>query len=155
MNESASLPFWVRCGDTTASDWRNIKRLLWALLLWAICFAGGSQLLKRGLVEGGPAAWLVAVLPSLTGLLVIAAYARFVNQADELQRLIGRLHDFHALITEHPRQHPTDTFIIIHDQYAHHLARIIHKHCRVLACSFVRTGFPDGQMQNERGAPRF
>lgn len=84
------------CGDTTPLDRQNLKRMLWWLLLWAVTFTGASQLLKRGILESGTAAslraqvvaWTVGILPVLAAALVIWAYARYLNQADELQRKI-------------------------------------------------------------------
>ena len=91
---SGSILNW--CGETTPLDRRNLKSMLWFLLLWAITFTGASQLLKRGILETGNtatlraqvAAWTVAVLPGLAAALVIWTYARYLNQADELQRKI-------------------------------------------------------------------
>ncbi|MEM7353851.1 MAG: hypothetical protein AAF657_23830 [Acidobacteriota bacterium] len=88
MDESTREPFLVRCGDTTRRDWRNLMRVMWTLGVWAVCFAGGSQLIKRGLLPEGPISWLVAALATVAGLFVILAYGRFLSQADELQRLI-------------------------------------------------------------------
>ena len=81
-------PFWMRCGDTTPNDRRNLKRLMWTLGAWAVCFVGGSQLIKRELVPAGSISWLIATLPIVAGLFVLVAYGRFLREADELQRVI-------------------------------------------------------------------
>jgi hypothetical protein len=79
---------WETCADTTPTDWRNLRLFLGALLIWAICFAGVSQLIKREVIAPGPLAWGLATLPLWAGILVMFAYGRFLSQADELQRLI-------------------------------------------------------------------
>jgi hypothetical protein len=86
--EQTREPIWARCGDTTPEDRRNQLRVLWALAVWAVCFVGGSLLIKRELVTPGPVGWLIALLPMVAGLFVLLAYGRFLRQADELQRLI-------------------------------------------------------------------
>jgi hypothetical protein len=53
-----------------------------------VLFAGGSQLIKQGLLPAGPIPWVVAALPTVAGILVIVAYGRFLREADELQRII-------------------------------------------------------------------
>ena len=88
MAEDEKLSSADICADTTPRDRRNLRRFLWALGTWAVLFAGGSQLLKRGLVPEGPLSWMVAALAAASGLLVLAAYSRFLSEADELQRLI-------------------------------------------------------------------
>lgn len=88
MENDKAVPFLARCGDTTPVDWGNLKRLLGAYFLWAVCFAGASQLLKRGLVTEGPLLWLVIAAPLLVSLVVIATFVRFLRQADELQRIV-------------------------------------------------------------------
>lgn len=88
MENTNSVPLSERCGDTTPRDRRNLARMTWALAAWAVCFVGVSQLIKRDLLPEGPAPWLLAVLPLAVGVFVLVAYARFLNEADELQRII-------------------------------------------------------------------
>ena len=88
MNETTQEPFWRRCGDTTPLDRRNLLRVLLALGVWAVCFVGASQLIKRDLLPDGPIAWAVAALTPIASVFVLLAYARFLRQADELQRII-------------------------------------------------------------------
>ena len=90
MSEREASPgsFWARCVGNTARDRRNLKRLLWVSLAWAVLFTGGSQLIKRDLLPGGAIPWVVAALPSVVGIFVLVAYARFLREADELQRVI-------------------------------------------------------------------
>jgi hypothetical protein len=84
---SETPPAWAGC-DSTARDWRNQKRLLWTLFGWSLCFVGGSFLLSRELLPAGPLRWLVAVVPTVVGAAAMLAYARFLREADELQRMI-------------------------------------------------------------------
>jgi hypothetical protein len=49
---------------------------------------GGSYLLDRDILPAGALPWVVAALPCLAAVLVLIAYARFLAEADELQRLI-------------------------------------------------------------------
>ena len=88
MNETTREPFWVRCGDTTPRDRRNLMRVMWTLGAWAVCFAGGSQLIAKDLLPAGPLPWVVAALPSVLGVFVLVAYGRFLREADELHRTI-------------------------------------------------------------------
>lgn len=76
-----------RCGDVTRRDRRNLVRVLASFAIWAVAFVAVSQLIKREIL-GGPLSWLAALLPVALGVLVLATYARFLRQTDELQRLI-------------------------------------------------------------------
>lgn len=80
--------FWTRCVGQTPRDQRNMKRLLGIYLTWTVLFTGATQLIKRDLLPAGPIPWVVAALPSVVGIFVVVAYARFLREADELQRLI-------------------------------------------------------------------
>ncbi len=88
ISKTDQEPFWARCGDTTARDWRNLRRVLWTLAVWAVFFAGGSQLIKRDLLPAGPILWVVAALPTVVGVFVLVAFGRYLREADELQRTI-------------------------------------------------------------------
>ncbi|MDY7091498.1 MAG: hypothetical protein SX243_00855 [Acidobacteriota bacterium] len=61
---------------------------MWIFFGWAVAFTTASQLTKRGVVTEGPLAWLLAALPFLFGAGVMLAYARYLRETDELQRLI-------------------------------------------------------------------
>ncbi len=87
MAETTSEPLWMRCGDTK-KDTHNALRAGGAILAWAICFAGSSQLLKRDLLPEGPVQLLIAAIPTVFGVLVLMAYSRFIREADELQRIV-------------------------------------------------------------------
>lgn len=91
-DDSGSAPSVVRhLGDLTPGDWRNVRRLLAALVAWAVPFTLLSQLAKRGVLTGGPLGWALAVLPVAGAALVVAAYARYLAEADELHRWIHLL----------------------------------------------------------------
>jgi drug/metabolite transporter (DMT)-like permease len=68
---------------------RNIElRLAGACLVWGLCFTGANFLLKRGDVPEGTTRWIVAGLPSFMGIVLLAAYTRYLRDIDELQRAI-------------------------------------------------------------------
>jgi hypothetical protein len=58
------------------------------VLLWAICFSGVSQIIKRELLAPGPLLWGVAALPTIVGIYMVFSYAGFLRKLDELHRLI-------------------------------------------------------------------
>lgn len=87
MSEPQSESLWQRCGDTETNR-RNLRRLLGALAVWAVCFVGASYLIDGRVVPAGPPSWLLAAVPTLAAAVAVLAFVRFVRQADELQRLI-------------------------------------------------------------------
>jgi len=93
MNEVTKEPFWIRCGDTTPRDRRNLRRFLWIAIAWAACFLGATYVIKHDLLTAGPTLWMVAALPSVVLVFVLDAYVRFLREADELLRSI----QLHAL----------------------------------------------------------
>lgn len=86
MTKTLRRPFLEHCDNPR--DVRNALRLVGYFLGWAVVYTGASQLIKRELVPAGPISWFLAVLATLAGVVVIIAYARFLRQADELQRTI-------------------------------------------------------------------
>jgi hypothetical protein len=86
--DDTNRPFWTRCGDTTPQDRRNWKRVIVALVTWAVAFLGVTYAVKRELLPAGPILWLVAALPSGLMLVVLFAYGRYLREADELQRTV-------------------------------------------------------------------
>ncbi len=90
MNTPESTPrsFLSCCYGSTPRDQSNMRRVLWTYLAWTMSFAAGSQLLKRGIVGDGPLAWALTALPIVVAGFVLAAYARFLREADEMQRMI-------------------------------------------------------------------
>jgi hypothetical protein len=59
-----------------------------SFLVWAVCYTGATHLLRRGVVTSLPLAWLVAAVPSLVAIWIVARYTRYLRKLDELQRLI-------------------------------------------------------------------
>lgn len=75
------------CGDLTANDRRNVMRYNAWLLGWMVLWAGALLLVaKAGL--SGPAAWALAALTVVPGVVGVRAYIRFLREADELLRKI-------------------------------------------------------------------
>ena len=87
MTEEMKETWWTRCTGSDV-DQRNQRRLVWATLIWALAFVGVSLLIKGEMLSPGPMAWALAAIPLLLGVGVIAVFARYLRQADELQRLI-------------------------------------------------------------------
>ncbi|REJ81096.1 MAG: hypothetical protein DWQ36_07555 [Acidobacteria bacterium] len=89
LSPARGSSFWAACAGPNARDRRNLAGFLVAMFAWAVCFVAASQLLEREMVEaGGVVAFSLVALPAVAGLAVIAVYARFLDQGDELQRLI-------------------------------------------------------------------
>ncbi len=88
MTENTKESFMTRCADTTPRDQRNLRRMMWVLAAWAVLFLAATMGIKRELYPEGPVLWIVAALPMVAGILVVVAYARFLREADELQRVI-------------------------------------------------------------------
>ena len=76
------------CGPTEPGRLRDDVLIAGYCLVWAVCFVGAAQLIRGGAVSTGPIAWLVATVPSLAAVWMLAAYTRYLRRADELQRLI-------------------------------------------------------------------
>lgn len=84
--ETAGDSLWERCADTTPRDWRNTRRFLWAVAAWGVTFLSVSLAIKKQILPPGPVTWIAAALPIVAGLLACLAYARYLREADELQR---------------------------------------------------------------------
>ncbi len=87
MNEDTKQSFWSGCAGVSPNDRRNQRRIMGASLAWAVTYVGATWLLKGGQVQE-PLSWVVASLPVLFGLAVIAVYRRFLRETDELQRIV-------------------------------------------------------------------
>lgn len=88
MDTPHEEPLSMRCADTTPRDRRHQMRFLSTVFAWAVVFLGASYLIKFELVPAGPLAWLTAALPAAVAILVMVVYARYLKEADELQKLI-------------------------------------------------------------------
>jgi drug/metabolite transporter (DMT)-like permease len=88
VKDDDKAPSLIPCGLATPRDRRNQMRIAGACLAWAVLYTGGALLIRKGLLPAGPLPWVVAALPTVAALFLLAAYARFLREADELQRLI-------------------------------------------------------------------
>ena len=76
------------CSPANPRERRQDFRLVGACLAWGVCFVGARWLIRYGTLPGGAIRWLVAALPTVTGVALLAAYARYLREIDELQRAI-------------------------------------------------------------------
>ena len=83
---SASLS--LSCATAGFGGVRAQLRLAGLILAWAASFAGSGYLIRHELLPGGPAAWLVAAIPSLTAVVLVVDYARLLRRASEIHRRI-------------------------------------------------------------------
>lgn len=82
---------WLAAACGTPTDRRNNMSFLRWTLAWAVGLTASAQSLKRGffgLEPGSLATWVVASAPAVLGVLMMAAYLRFLRETDELTRLI-------------------------------------------------------------------
>jgi len=87
-NESRG-PSWLDdCGDTRERDRRNYRRVVTLALAYFLCIAAVRLTVRTGLVASGPPGWALGLVPAAVAVFVFMAYARFLREADELQRLI-------------------------------------------------------------------
>lgn len=74
--------------ELTPHDAGNASRFgAWAMA-WAVTYVVAIVAFELGVHPGSPAAWLLAIGPTVIGGLTTGAYLRFVRAADELQRRI-------------------------------------------------------------------
>lgn len=74
--------------DLSAHDAHNASRFgAWALA-WAVSYVAAIVAFELAVRPGSPAAWLLAVGPTVVGGFTVAAYLGFLRAADELQRRI-------------------------------------------------------------------
>ncbi|MEZ5065390.1 MAG: hypothetical protein R3B81_11705 [bacterium] len=88
LTDTPDQPLWSRCAGRTPRDRRNLSHAVWLYLAWTASFSFGSRLLQQGRIPDGLATWTVAALPTVLALFVVVAFARFLREADELQRAI-------------------------------------------------------------------
>lgn len=79
--------FLAACG-MPRRDQRNQRLILIWWLGWMLSWLGVLWAVKRGLLDGGVAATAAAIASSLLALGGIAAYRRYLREADELRRKI-------------------------------------------------------------------
>ena len=86
--ESSKPSFWSACYDSTPRDRRNLRRIAWTVGLWAAASITAKLLITREVLPEGTGRWAVAAVPVLLAVPVLIAYARFLRDGDELQRVI-------------------------------------------------------------------
>jgi hypothetical protein len=76
--------------EMTIGDRRNQRRSAFWVMLWVISLIGTGLLFRsrRGLVPAGAIYWLVAALPLVVAVGAMWSWARYLREADELQRRI-------------------------------------------------------------------
>jgi len=67
---------------------RNSRIFTVWCLGWALSFVGAAWLLKNETITAAPLSWLVALVPTVIGLLLIRSYMRFFRSADELMQKV-------------------------------------------------------------------
>ena len=88
MNRESGVSFWRRCFGSTPRERRNEMRFAAFSLAWALVFVGCTFLIRRDLLPEGLLRWVVAALPSVAAVFFVGAFLRFLNGADEFQRLV-------------------------------------------------------------------
>lgn len=79
---------WTFCADLmTPRDQRNERRVNLLMAAWMVTYLAALALIAFDVVAG-PAAWILAVIPALIAIAVVASYTRFLHDADELLRKI-------------------------------------------------------------------
>jgi hypothetical protein len=76
------------CEGATATDRRNQRWIRYWALLWVGTWLGVGEAISRGWLARGPQAIAASLVPVALGVGVIAAYRRFLREADELRRKI-------------------------------------------------------------------
>lgn len=90
MQSPAKRPWWAwgACADTPERDLRNQRRFVVWCLAWAISFTAATFILVSGRPLPMAAGLLVALVPTVLGLGAVAAYTRYLREADEFQRRV-------------------------------------------------------------------
>lgn len=71
----------------TARDRRNNKRFVALCLVWAVCFTGVDLIQEKTAVSDS-VAWALAFVPALPAIATVAAYLKFLHEADEMIRRV-------------------------------------------------------------------
>ena len=89
--EETQRSFWralAGCRTERPEDKRNSWIATGLLFVWAVAYVAVSFLIKKGHVEIGTSAHLLALLPVAVSVVAVLAYMRFILRADELLRKI-------------------------------------------------------------------
>lgn len=85
--EETKRSFWKTC-DLTERDRRNQWRFVGWSLAWTIAWVVASIAINDEWVGKGTPQLVIALLPTALGVGMLLAYAKFLREADELQRKI-------------------------------------------------------------------
>lgn len=88
MNEIDDQNADLACGGGTPEDRRNNARVVLGAVIWAICLLAASYLIRHEVLPDGAIEWLVALVPTIAGIVVLILYSRYLRETDELQREI-------------------------------------------------------------------
>lgn len=80
--------WWTSCPGMRPGDRHNSLAFNWWLFGWMASWVGASIVFRQGLVASGVGVYAVALAPNLLGLFAVAAFVRFIREADELLRKI-------------------------------------------------------------------
>ena len=89
-SDSAERMSWsemVKCASGTEADRRNQYRFLGWMAVWGISFLGGTALLRAENIVS-PWKWVIPLLAGALAVAAMAAYLKFLREADELTRKI-------------------------------------------------------------------
>ena len=77
--------YFEACRTNLTPEARRNQRVfkIWCRV-WALGFVAATFLLEMETVTAAPVTWLVALIPTLLGLMLIRSYVRFFRSADEL-----------------------------------------------------------------------
>ena len=84
--------FWTCIWGMTQKDRLNNRRFVVYSFCWSVVFVAAGAMQKHMDLPGAWR-WAVALLPAVPAILAIAAYLRFLREADEMVRTI----QFHGL----------------------------------------------------------
>ena len=85
--EETRRSFWKIC-DLTERDRRNQWRFVVWSLAWTIAWVVASLAITHEWVGKGTPQLVIALLPTVLGVGMLLVYAKFLREADELQRKI-------------------------------------------------------------------
>ncbi|MEM8962632.1 MAG: hypothetical protein AAGD38_14195, partial [Acidobacteriota bacterium] len=74
------------CHGDTPTNRRNSARLLTATLVWLVCFGLSTFALRLEWLPEGGLRIVAALIPTIAGVWVLLAHARFIRESDELQQ---------------------------------------------------------------------
>lgn len=90
MDEPIARAKWSKglCPDLPERDKKNERRFTLLTAAWGLSFLAATAILSSDTAAGLPVRAAIAIVPTLIGIAAVAAYIRFVREADELIRMI-------------------------------------------------------------------